>query len=231
MNLAVVIATLIAVAALIPAYLLIGLVNQARKDGLSPENLKTLVTLLIAIVGGLWAAFNVSVSGSLEFARLQFEQARNKNIPNLDIDIQVQTFPPVSEKKLVPLYVNVVVKNPGFRTTHEIDLKSYPLLLIARASGESPRELVKPPITALPYVKLKCVKDDCGVREFESTILEAGGSDTYVFLHPGLVPGLYYVQFQLPVPKDDLIYSKFDPRDPLLWTRSIYVYVTAPKNS
>jgi hypothetical protein len=61
-------------------------------------------------------------------------------------------------------------------------------------------------------------------------VLEAGGIVYYSFLHSGLTPGLYFVQFQLEAPKEAISrVGKFEPDLLVVWSRAKYFEVLDPK--
>lgn len=199
------------------------------EDGaLSPSSIQTFVALVAAAIGGLWVAFTVATTGSLQLQRLAFEQAKLKNTPSLDISLETEVLAAAEHgaSRLYALVVNVKVQNKSPRAANGIDLKKIPLLVVARVRGDEPNGAVEKVVARLPYVKLRCVSQtDCSVTEWKTASLEPEGWGYYTFLHPALPAGLYYLQFQLPIP-DELIQGPFDRTQPVLWTRGQYVQVS-----
>jgi hypothetical protein len=203
---------------------------KVEDRALSPSSLQAFILLFATVVGGLWVLFTVYVSGSLELSKLQVDKIKRDSGPNLKIDLQAESFSSVSMdgQKLVPLHVMVTVENPGYLPT-PLKFDLLPLLSMVKVDGKDPYGDVKGSTLHLPYRKLDCGTDrKCNVTEWKSGLLESGGVGYYSFLHPGLTPGLYYVQFQLPVPAD-MIKGSFNPKKPVVWTRAKYVQVSTSK--
>jgi hypothetical protein len=205
---------------------------RVEDRALSPASIQTIALLVATGVGALWIVFSVVVSGSLELQHLSVESEklrqeaeRLKHEPNLKIDLQVEAFSSVTSASgtVIPVHIVATVENIGVRKT-PLAFDKLPLLLISRVESTDQDGAITGPVTALPYVKLDCNSPPCRATKWRTGNLEVAGLGYFSFLHTGLSPGLYYVQFQLPIPKE-LISGDFDPEKPVFWTRSRYVQV------
>jgi hypothetical protein len=206
-----------------------GLAIIKTEDGaLSPSSLQAVVLLFATLIGGMWVAFTVVVTGSLELQQLSKEEAKLKHMPNMRIDMELESFSTIvsNNKVLIPLHVQVMLENQGLKTI-PLAFDQMPLLLISRMDGVG--DAAKAPVTSLPYVKLECgVGAVCNVTQWKTGSLGSGGKGYYSFLHPGLSPGLYYFQFQMPVPNELRSENTgFDREKPVLWTRARYFELKA----
>jgi hypothetical protein len=204
-------------------------------DGDSPAgdagSLHTFLLAFATIIGGLWAVFSVVESGSYEFEKLKFERARQTATPHLEIELHTEILSAGSfgASHLLPLHIMVTVRNLGQRELL-LELDKLPLLTLApvRTQPEAPAVDFDQQIMHLPYIKIACRdRPQCKIEPWARSTLAPGGAGYYTFLHPGLPPGIYYVQFQLPMP-EYLLKEAGDPHHPEVWTRSIYVEVKLP---
>lgn len=229
MTLVVIIATVYAVYLLVLCSKRKFAIVKIEDGALAPSSVQMLVLFFATVIGGLWAAFTVAVSGSLDLQRLQLEEQKNKAIPELIIDMQTETFAPVGTgpKTRIPLSIVVTIENASSRVINNLQLKSIPLLSYMRVDNSAVES--ESPIGRLPFVKLECLpgKDTCTETQWIGGYMAPGSKQRWSFFHRGLEPGIYYVQFQLLIPRNLLPkdYIDLDPTKPEVWERGKYIQV------
>lgn len=211
---------------------------KIEDKALAPESLQMALVLFATLIGGLWVVYTAAVSGTLELQQLTAERERRHQDPRITIDLQLDTLEAVSVGSglLTPVHIQATVENKGVRQvklTYRADpgkRQPPPLLLIGRVEPEKAGSIAKETILPLPYVSLGCpASKGCLPKVWSTGALESGGIGYYSFLHPGLAPGLYFVQFQLEVPKKDILpVGEFDPNDFVVWARAKYFEVLDP---
>jgi hypothetical protein len=225
-------------------WITIQIFRRCRRDGLSlvmieghaisPASLQSIVLAFAAVVGGLWVIFSVAVTGTIDAQRFTAEKARIDSEPILAIEMDVRPLSPnvKNGESLYPIYVSVQLENKGTREIGPLEFGKIPILTIAKVDGLDPETALKGPVINIPYVKIEClVGKNCDISRWKSGSLGGdGGKGYYTFLHPGLPVGIYYVQFELPVPEKFFMKdAAFDPNKPVLWTRAQYVQVKPEK--
>lgn len=209
---------------------------------LSPASLQTVVLLFATLIGGLWVVYTVAVSGTLELQQLTAERERRNHQPNIKIELQLETLAAgaaMAPDALAPLHIQATIENKGIKEVPltfigaDGERQPPPLLLVGRIEPGKTSSISKETITVLPYVALDCPPGkDCVSRPWTKAVLEAGGIGYYSFLHPGLAPGLYYVQFQLEVPKQAISnVGTFDKNAFVVWSRAKYFELPMPKGT
>jgi hypothetical protein len=210
------------------------------EDGaLSPHRLQAALLLFATLVGGTWVVYTVAVTGTIDLQQLTRERERRNQDPRINIELQVETLAtdPSNSQPLIPVHIQATVENKGVKEVRLVfladksDRQPASLLLIGKVDPDKPGAIAKETIDALPYISLSCKpQGDCASRRWVSGALEAGGFGYYTFLHPGLPPGLYYVQFQLEVPHEAITPTgQFQQELPVVWTRAKYFQVLDPK--
>jgi hypothetical protein len=174
--------------------------NKIEDGAISPSSITAYVALITASVGGLWLAFSVGVSGSLDLQQLSLDLAKTRNIPSMDIELNTSQLSQAATKSKTAKAVqfSVAVKNKGPKRA-KIDLHKLPLLVISKIENGIPGK-----VDRLPYRKIECPQDTklaCIHTEWKSAEIEPDGAAYYHFLHEGLDPGIYLAQFSIPVDK------------------------------
>ena len=162
--------------------------------------------------------------------QLELETKKARDIPSPKIDLEIEALAPTTSDQpdIFPIQIQVAIENKGSRSmklTYDA-----PLMVIAKVSGNDQAAAVKEPMVTLPWVKLDCKSDQkCGVALWKRGELEPGGVGYLSFLHTGLARGLYYFQFQLRIPQEQVLRgSPFDLQEPVYWTRAKYFQVKEP---
>jgi hypothetical protein len=210
---------------------------KIEDKALSAASLQTVLLLFATLIGGLWVVYTVAVSGTLDLQQLTTERERRNQDPNVKIDLHVDSLTPLGPEQLTPVHIQAVVENKGvkeIRLTYRAQpgkQQPPPLLLIGKLDPARRGQIDKEAIETLPYVSLDCPNSqDCRAKTWSNAALESGGTGYYSFLHVGLTPGLYYVQFQLAVPTDAIsVVGEFNPNAFVVWTRAKYFEVEDPK--
>lgn len=191
----------------------------SAKRHFDDSDIKALGAIIVSVSAGSWVLMYSIFTGAL------FRERENY-VPRIELDWGVVGLTPylADDTTLrVPLSICVNAKNSGNRTVKRFDYANTPLMLFATfdAAEANAIKVVRP--ISLPYLKIHAPSDNAEflVRPYKQGYLPPGDTEHFSFLHPGAVPGIYLIQFQLTAPADLRKIVK-----EAIWTRMAYIEVT-----
>jgi hypothetical protein len=194
---------------------------------IDPEDIKAVGAISAALFAAGWVVLYAVYTGAPAFELLRLEKERENYIQRIELDMSVAALTPVSgpdDIARVPLSIYAVARNGGTKSVRDLDYEK-PLLLLARFASGDASTPVFDSLIALPYVKLHTPTKNASIQQgrYRKGGLQPGDAEHYAFLHPGVLPGIYLVQFQLVLPEGAV------PRAApgAIWVRMMYVEVTA----
>jgi hypothetical protein len=157
------------------------------------EAIKNHLTSIAIVLGGVWTYFLFGSLHQVKRAEAELATLRQDPVANIDLTVSSLTFP---DQRACGIMITASLQNTGRRTAI-LDFSGSPPLRVVRLRADSLGALFPDGSQSLQVLSI--ARDDNSVLRLPKASLLPTELTKYQFLLPNLGPGIYLIQFSVPV--------------------------------